>query len=322
VTSALPAVGAGPVIGVLGEALVDLVENGDDDARLARPGGSPYNVAIGLARLGRHAAFVGRLSRDPLGQVLRRHAERSAVDLELAVTADDATTVALVELTDGVAEYTFGVEGTADFRFTDAELAVVPGRVDALHYGSLTSWTPPGDAAVERLVADLHGQVPISYDPNVRPRLQPDPNAARVQIERAVRLADLVKTSEEDLAHLYPGTPIERVAEDWLALGPHVVVVTRGGDGASAHCAGGVVTRPVRAVEMVDTVGAGDAFMTGLLDGLVTRGSLTVDGLGALGADDLGDLLDDAGWVAALTCARAGANPPRRAELDAARDAG
>ena len=321
-TSARPTIDAGPVIGVLGEALIDLVENGDDDPRLARPGGSPYNVAIGLARLGRHAAFVGRLGRDPLGQLLRRHAERSDVDLALAVGANEPTTVALVELTDGVAEYTFGVEGTADFAFTDAELAVVPGRIDALHYGSLTSWTPPGDAAVERLVAGLRGRVPITYDPNVRPRLQPDPQSARGQIERAVRLADLVKTSEEDLAHLYPGTSIERVAEDWLALGPHVVVVTRGGDGASGHCAGGVVTRPVRAVEMVDTVGAGDAFMTGLLDGLVTRGSLTVDGLAALGTADLGDLLDDAGWVAALTCARAGANPPRRDELRAARVAG
>ena len=307
------------MIGVLGEALIDLVENGDDEPRLARPGGSPYNVAVGLARLGRHAAFVGRLGRDPLGQVLRRHAERSDVDLALTVDAAEATTVALVDLTAGIAEYTFGVEGTADFRFTDAELAAVPGRVDALHYGSLTSWTPPGDAVVERFVTALRGLVPITYDPNVRPRLQTDPAAARAQIERAVGLADLVKTSEEDLAYLYPGTPIEQVAGRWLGAGPHVVVVTRGGDGAEAHHRAGVVSRPVRAVEMVDTVGAGDAFMTGLLNGLVARGQLTVDGLAALGVDDLGELLDDAGWVAALTCARAGANPPRRAELDAAR---
>lgn len=312
----------GPVIGVLGEALIDLVENGDDDPRLARPGGSPYNVAVGLARLGRHAAFIGRLGRDPLGQVLRRHAVRSDVDLDLAVSAHEPTTVALVDLSDGVAQYSFGVEGTADFRFTDAELAGVPGRIDALHYGSLTSWTPPGDAAVERLVTGVRGRVPITYDPNVRPRLQTDPAAARAQVERAVGLADLVKTSEEDLAYLYPDASIEQIADGWLGLGPHVVVVTRGGDGASAHHAAGVVTRPVRTVEMIDTVGAGDAFMTGLLDGLAARGQLTVDGLAALGAGggaDLGDLLDDAGWVAALTCARAGANPPRRAELDAAR---
>ncbi len=311
--------GGGPVIGVLGEALVDLVEDGDDDPRLARPGGSPYNVAIGLARLGRHAAFVGRLSRDPLGQVLRRHAERSDVDLSLTVEAREPTTVALVDLSAGIADYTFGVEGTADFGFTDAELASVPAHVDALHFGSLTSWTPPGDAAVERLVATLRGRVPISYDPNVRPRLQTDRDAARERIERSLTLADLVKTSDEDLAYLYPGRPVDDVAHDWLGRGPHVVVVTRGGEGASAHCAAGDVERSVQVIDMVDTVGAGDAFMTGLLDGLVTRGRLGVDGLADLGIGELGELLDDAAWVAALTCGRAGANPPRRAELDAAR---
>ena len=311
--------GDGPVIGVVGEALIDLVEDGDDDPRLARPGGSPYNVAVGLARLGRHAAFVGRLSRDPLGQVLRRHAERSGVDLSLTVDAREPTTVALVAVRAGIAEYTFGVDGTADFAFTDDELGDVGARVDALHFGSLSSWTPPGDAAVEQLVTSLHGRVPISYDPNVRPRLQTDRDAARARVERSLALSDLVKTSEEDLTYLYPSTPVEHIAHDWLERGPRVVVVTRGGDGASAHCAAGDVARPVRPVEMVDTVGAGDAFMTGLLDGLVARDRLSVDGLAALAPAALGDLLDDAAWVAALTCARAGANPPRRAELDAAR---
>ena len=310
----------GPVIGVLGEALIDLVEEGDDEPRLARAGGSPYNVAIGLARLGRHAAFIGRLSHDPLGALLRRHAERSGVDLSLTVAAREATTIALVDLSAGVAEYTFGIEGTADFVFTDAELVTVPGRVDALHFGSLTSWTPPGDAAVLRLVAALRReQVPITYDPNVRPRLQTDRRSARTQVEASLALADLVKTSDEDLAYLYPSTPVEDIARDWLGHGPQVVVVTRGGDGASAHCARGEVRQPVRSVDMVDTVGAGDAFMTGLLDGLVARNQLSVDSLAALGPDELGALLDDAGWVAALTCARAGANPPRRAELEAAR---
>ncbi|WP_375486255.1 carbohydrate kinase [uncultured Jatrophihabitans sp.] len=308
----------GPVIGVLGEALIDLVENGDDEPRLARPGGSPYNVAIGLARLDRHAAFIGRLSQDPLGTLLRRHAERSDVDLTLTVPAREPTTVALVDLSAGIADYTFGIDGTADFVFTDAELDRVPATVDALHFGSLTSWTPPGDAAVERLVGALHGRLPISYDPNVRPRLQTDARLAREQVERSLAFADLVKTSEEDVAYLYPRRALDDVAHDWLDRGPSVVVVTRGGDGASGYCAGGGVARPVRSIAMVDTVGAGDAFMTGLLDGLVARQQLNTDGLAGLTPDGLGELLDDAGWVAAITCARAGANPPRRAELDAA----
>lgn len=307
-------------IAVLGEALIDLVETGDDEPRLARPGGSPYNVAIGLARLGRPAAFVGRISHDPLGTVLRRHAERSGVDLTLSVDAHETTTVALVELSDGIARYRFGVDGTADFRWTDAELASVPENLATLHFGSLASWTPPGDAAVLRRVAALRAHTLISYDPNVRPHLQPDAVAARAQIERAIALAHLVKTSEEDVEYLYPGERIEDVAARWLALGAAVVVVTRGGDGASAHTRTGTgLTRPVPPIEVADTVGAGDAFTSGLLDALAGRGLLTADALADPDRQALADSLDDATLVAAITCSRAGANPPRRAELDAFR---
>ncbi len=312
----------GGVVAVLGEALIDLVENDDDEPRLAHPGGSPYNVAIGLARLDRPTAFVGRFSRDPFGQLLRRHAERSGVDLSLAVAATEPATVAVVTLSQGMAEYAFSVDGTADFLFTDDELAPVAERASALHFASLASWLPPGDAAIERLVRQVRDVVPVTYDPNVRPHLQPDATAAREHVERSLCLAHLVKTSEEDLAYLYPGQEIAAVASAWLAAGPSVVVVTRGGDGAEAHVGDAVVTRPVLPVEMVDTVGAGDAFMTGLLDGLIKRGLLSIDGLAGLGAEVAGELLDDAALVAAITCSRAGANPPRRAELDAARRGG
>lgn len=307
------------VVAVLGETLIDLVEKGDDEPRLAHPGGSPYNVAIGLARLGRPTAFVGRFSRDPFGQLLRRHAERSDVDLSLAVAAAEPATIAVVTLEQGIAEYAFSVDGTADFLFTDGELAPVAARASALHFGSLASWLPPGDAAVERLVRRLRDTVPVTYDPNVRPHLQPDRDAAREHVERSLALAHLVKTSEEDLDYLYPGRDVAAIAQEWLATGPDLVVVTRGGNGAEAHLARGVVARPVLPIDMVDTVGAGDAFMTGLLDGLLARDLLTVDGLGCLGTDVAGDLLDDAALVAAITCSRAGANPPRLAELEAAR---
>lgn len=309
-------------IAVLGEALIDLVETGDDDPRLARPGGSPYNVAIGLARLGRPTAFVGRLSHDPLGTVLRRHALRSNVDLSLSVDAREPTTVALIELSDGVAQYRFGVDGTADFRWTDAELASVPADVAALHFGSLASWTPPGSAAVLRRVAGLREHVFVSYDPNVRPQLQPDRAAARNQVESAVTLAHLVKTSDEDVGWLYPGADVDEIARDWLTRGPALVVVTRGGDGASAHTAACGALRPARSVEVVDTVGAGDAFTSGLLDALAGRERLSVAAIGGLDEAVLGAVLDDAGLVAALTCARAGANPPRRADLAAYRTPG
>jgi fructokinase len=305
-------------IAVLGEALIDLVETGDDEPRLARPGGSPYNVAIGLARLGRPTAFVGRLSHDPLGTILRNHAARSGVDLSLSVDANEPTTVALVELVDGLAQYRFGVEGTADFRWTDAELAMLPSDIAAIHFGSLASWTPPGDAAVAGRVAALRdeGHVLVSYDPNVRPHLQPDADAARRQIELALPLVHLAKTSEEDLAYLYPGAGIEIVARSWLERGPELVVVTRGGHGSTAYTIAIDVSRPVRRIDVVDTVGAGDAFTSGLLDSIAGRGLLTPGVLRELDATTLAALLDDAALVAAVTCSRAGANPPRRNELN------
>lgn len=302
-------------IAVLGEALIDVVETGDDDPRLARPGGSPYNVAIGLARLERPTAFVGRLSRDPFGIILRNHAERSGVDLTLAVDAHEPSTVALVELEGGVARYQFGVDGTADFRWTESELALVPDDVAALHFGSLASWTLPGSIAIAHRVAALRDNVLISYDPNVRPHLQPEPAAARKEIEQALPLAHLVKASDEDLAYLYPGADVDDIARRWLTLGPVLVVITRGGDGSSAHTAEVRAARPVHPVTIADTVGAGDAFTSGLLDALAERDLLDAGRLAGLGAPALEAILDDAALIAAITCSRAGANPPRKDEL-------
>lgn len=301
-------------IAVIGEALIDLAEAGDDAPRLAHPGGGPYNVAIGLARLGQPACFVGRISRDPLGTVLRNHARRSGVDLSLAVEAAEPTTVALVELDEaGVAKYRFGVDGTADFRWTDAELARIPDDVAAVHFGSLASWLPPGDVAIARRVAALRaGGALVSYDPNVRPQLQPDAATARAQVDAGVALAHVVKTSEDDIAWVCPGESVDDVATRWLARGPAAVVVTRGARGATAFTSAGAVTRVPPPVQIVDTVGAGDAFMSGLLDALARRGLLAPE---AIAAAAFGELLDDAGLVAAVTCSRAGANPPRRDEL-------
>jgi fructokinase len=311
--------GAQPTFAVVGEALIDLAGAGDDEPWLARPGGSPYNVAIGLARLGRPTAFVGRLSRDPLGTILRNHAERSGVDLGHAVDAGEPTTIALVELTDTVADYRFGIDGTADFQWTDAELASAGLDAAVVHFGSLASWTPPGDRAIARRLAQLRDNTFVSYDPNVRPRLQNDQHAARQHVEEAVALADVVKTSADDLAWLYPGLAAAQAARNWLSLGPQLVVVTSGADGSTAHARAQEVSCPARSAPVVDTVGAGDAFMAGLLDALAERKLLHRDALAAVPAHTLHALLDDASLVAALTCARAGANPPRRAEVDAAR---
>jgi fructokinase len=311
--------GAQPSFAVVGEALIDLVGAGDDEPWLARPGGSPYNVAIGLARLGRASSFVGRLSGDPLGAILREHAARSGVNLRRAVRAGEPTTIALVEFTGTAAEYRFGVRGTADFQWTEKELAVVGHDDAAVHFGSLASWTPPGGELIAGRIGEIRNHVLVSYDPNVRPRLQTDRRAARRHVEDAVGLADVVKTSTDDLAWLYPNLPPSQAARNWLDRGPQLVVVTAGGDGSTAHLPAGTVSCPAHAVDVIDTIGAGDAFMAGLLDALADRDLLHRDALSALSRDNARDLLKAAALVAALTCARAGANPPRRAEVDAAR---
>lgn len=311
-----------PVFAVVGEALIDLVDPGDDSPCLAHPGGSPLNVAIGLARLEQPTAFLGRFSPDPLGTVLRNHALRSGVDLRAAVTAAQPSTIALVELVDGSAEYTFSVDGTADFAWGDAELAVPPS-VRGVHFGSLASWLPPGDAVIARHVAALHarGDVLVSYDPNVRPRLQADRAGARDAVESSLRHAHLVKASDEDLRWLYGDEDVAAVAGRWLAAGPSLVVVTRGGEGSLAFGGAAPVSRPVRPIQLVDTVGAGDSFMSGLLDSLARRGLVSPGALAAAAtdADVVGALLDDAALTSAITCSRAGAQPPRRAEVDALR---
>jgi fructokinase len=311
-----------PTFVVVGEALIDLAAPADDGASIARPGGSPMNVAIGLARLGQPTAFAGRLSDDPIGTVLRRHLERSDVDLRHITHAKDPSTIALVELSGGQARYEFSLRG-ADFQWTADELAFLPGGAPAVHFGSLASWLPPGATAIATAVSRLRadGSILISYDPNVRTSLLPDAAAARRQIEASIRLAHVVKASSDDLAWLYGTQTAEVAARRWLELGAEVVVITAGPAGATAWTRQGPpVTRPAFPLPLADTVGAGDAFMSGLLDALARRGLLAPASLAGLGdAATLASILDDASLVAGLTISRPGADPPRRAEVDALR---
>lgn len=308
-----------PLVAVIGEALVDLTEVPGEDALVARPGGSPLNVAIGLARLEQPTLLLARFSRDPFGTVLRNHAFRSDVNLSRAVETPLPSTTALARIDqDGVAQYVFNTDGTADFGWTDDELAVLPSSVGALHFGSLASWLPPGDAAIDRCVAALRavGRVLVSYDPNVRPHLQPDAARAREAVERSVQHAHVVKVSADDLAWLYPGSSAETVAARWSQLGPTLVVVTHGPDGATGYRRGRpALSRPAPQVQIADTIGAGDAFTSGLLDALLRRDLAAPGAVADLDDETLAVVLDDAALVAAVTCSRPGADPPRRPEL-------
>jgi fructokinase len=304
---------------VLGEALIDLVGDQDDTQRFtAHAGGSPANVAVALARLGTPVRFAGRLAGDGFGRLLREHLERNGVDLALAITAAEPTSLAVVTVgRDGAPEYAFYVHGTADWQWSARELPHdLPGDVAAIHTGSLALAMPPGGAVLEEWLAAQHGRRTISVDPNVRPALVGPRDAYRRRLERWVGISDIVKVSVEDLGWVYPGADPLEVAAGWRhAGGPALVVVTLGADGAAACVDGQVIRRPAPPVDVVDTVGAGDAFSGALLDWLGRRDLLDRDALQQLSVDDAVAAVDFACMVAAETCSYPGADPPYRDEL-------
>lgn len=315
--SAAGTVASWPMLTVIGEALVDLVDSGDHRTFTAHLSGSPLNVAVGLARLGEPTEFMARFSGDTFGRQLREFAERNGVRLTNAVDAPDPSTLAFVNLDgQGKAKYDFYVAGGADWQWSADELAVPPDT-HILHTGSLATWIAPGDLQVVQAMHRCRANMLVSYDPNVRPPLLGDPARAQPLIERAVAAAHIVKASEDDVSWLYPGGHLDDIARRWLRLGPAVVVITRGEQGAVAYTARDTpIVRPVRPIQLVDTIGAGDAFTSGLLSALARSG---VRDAATLAAADLGTAVDAANLVAALTCERAGADPPTAAEAGANR---
>ena len=296
---------------VIGEALIDIVER-DGVALGEHVGGSPLNVAIGLGRLGRNVDFLTHIGRDDRGKRIVDYVEASGVQLVSGSTDAQRTPTALARLdAGGAANYVFDIEwalaGTAE---------VAPPLV--AHTGSIAAFLDPGCLATAALLDAYRPSATISYDPNVRPALISDHEQARTRIERLVERADVVKASDEDLNWIDPNHATERVAETWLGLGPSIVAVTMGGQGAFAMCAAGTVRVPALPVEVVDTVGAGDAFMTGLIDALWSLdllGAAKRADLAHISLDDLQTVVQAAARVAALTVTRAGADLPDRAAL-------
>ncbi|MFE6222896.1 carbohydrate kinase [Streptomyces sp. NPDC057854] len=299
---------------VIGECVADIVrEPGAPDA--VHPGGSPANVAYGLARLGRDTTLLTQLADDDAGRLIGGHLAGAGV--RVAVGGAPARTPSAVVTLDGSgrAAYAFDIAWTLT---ADAPPAT-PGPVRHVHLGSIAAVTEPGAGSVLALTRRLRPVATVSYDPNVRPALMGERGAAVGRVERCVGLADLVKASDEDLDWLYPGEAPEAVAARWLALGPVVVLVTRGAAGSLAVTRGHTVTAAAPPVAVVDTVGAGDSFMAAVLDALAGTDR---PGLAALGAGDLAGLLARAGAAARVTVGRAGARLPDRAELEAALAAG
>nr|WP_123920078.1 carbohydrate kinase [Georgenia muralis] len=298
---------------MIGEALVDIVERPGEEP-VEHPGGSPANVAVGLARLGRDVELVTWFAADDRGATLRAHLELENVRLSAGSSRAARTSTARARLDgSGSASYEFDLDWSPE---APAEL----GRPVLAHTGSIAAVLEPGARTVAATLDALRGTATISYDPNARPDLMGDAATARQTVERLVAGADVVKVSDEDLAWLAPDEAPEDVARRWLTTGPALVVVTRGGEGAWAVAASGEVTVPAERVDVVDTVGAGDSYMAGILDGLWAAGLLGAhrrEALRAIDADTVTRVLRAAATIAAITVSRAGANPPTRAELTA-----
>ena len=305
---------------VCGEALIDLVPVPDagEPTYVARGGGSLFNVAIGLGRLRVPVAFLGRLSRDPFGRMLRTALEADGVDCRWVTEGGEPSTLAVVHVEHGAEPgYTFHGEGTADRLLRAEDLpADLPEEVAALHFGSISLVREPAASAYASLMRREHGRRLVSLDPNVRPGLVGDRAAYVARLEGWVALADLVKVSCADLAWLYPDRTAEEAAAAWLARGPAVVVVTRGGEGAVALGLAGRVEVPGTQVAVADTVGAGDSFTAALLAALADAGRLDRDALRGTTAAEMRAALAFANAAAAVTCTRPGAQPPTRAEME------
>lgn len=302
---------------VAGEALMDMVPATHDGTPVyeARPGGSPFNVAIGCARLGVPTAFLGRLSTDGFGRRLLAHLSDNDVDTRYVVDTEQLTALAFVHADEvGAAQYSFYMNGTAE-RSLRPEDVPADLDIDALHIGSIALVLEPLAGTVEHLVERVGRTATITLDPNIRPQFIPDRGAYRERLSRLVARADLVKVSDEDLGWLEPARDPVEVAREWMASGPGLVVVTRGADGAVAVTGTDVRAVPGRTVDVADTVGAGDSFMAALLAWLADRDRLG-DALAVPPAgDELTDLLAWSVEAAAITCTRRGADPPARADL-------
>ncbi|MFJ8930409.1 carbohydrate kinase [Streptomyces sp. NPDC102340] len=307
------------MIVVAGEALIDLVPQGvptdggpvtELPALAPRLGGGPYNTAVALGRLGSSVAFCSRVSRDAFGEALLGGLRAAGVDVSPVQRGDEPTTLAVASIgADGSAGYSFYVEGTADRLFAVPE--TLPAGTRAVSFGTCSLALEPGATAYEDVMRSAAAQgLCTALDPNIRAGLIPDADAYRARFKSWLASTTLLKLSEED-AEWLGGTP-----QEWLAAGPAAVVITRGGEGLTALTRdGGEYSVPGERVDVVDTIGAGDTVNAALLHGLSRLDALSPAGIAGLGGDDWSRLLRFAARAAAVTCSRAGAEPPYATEL-------
>lgn len=305
-----------------GEALIDMIPVptlSGQDGFVPFSGGAVLNTAVALGRLGTAVGMVSGISADMFGQQLLADLKASNVETDLVVHCDRPTTLAFVKLVGGQARYAFFDENSAGRMLRPEEMPTLPDRIMALFLGGISLAVEPGASAYADLAVRQRGERVLMLDPNIRPGFIRDAGAYRARINGLIALSDIVKISDEDLDWLTPSdVSLENRVKALLAMGPALVVVTKGKDGAEGWLSNGArVAVPGRTVTVVDTVGAGDTFNAGLMADLLQRGLLTRAALKDLSVDNLQSSLSFGTAVAAITVSRRGADPPWAHELDA-----
>lgn len=306
---------SGPHILAIGEALIDVVITHEQpDFPVEIPGGSPANVALTLGRLGRPVALATWIGLDERGRLIDFHMYDSSVHVTGASRGASHTSTALARLDEsGAASYTF------DLEWAPAPPITVPPTAQIIEAGSISAIIEPGASAVLDALTRGREHALVCFDPNARPSIMGEPEAALASLERFIALADVVKVSDEDIEWLTGGAPVDEVVERWLGMGPALVVVTCGKHGSLAVTSSGLrVTKTPGDVAVVDTVGAGDSFMGGIIDamwGMGLRGADAREALRALSEEQVRAIIDRASAVSDVTVSRKGANPPWAHEL-------
>jgi fructokinase len=304
---------------VCGEAVIDLFQNktADDLTFKAQTAGSPFNVAVGLSRLGCQSTFVTGLSRDPFGQRIIEALSKEGVDWRLAPRTNLPTILSFVLTNDdGVPEYAFYGENGAD---ADVHLSalpsVLPAEITALHIGGFPMAVEPAKTSYTTLLKREAARLFVSLDPNIRIKLIGPIDVYRDHFESLCGTAALIKASTEDIGLLYEGVDAMTIAKRWRALGAGTVVITDGPKGAFAINNHGTILSKAETVHVLDTVGAGDSFMAALLASIKTNALLSRNALAEAPLGKIKSILDFANRAAAITCTRQGSNPPTLTEM-------
>ena len=297
-------------IWVCGEVLIDLIP-GSDGVRVPHVGGGPANTAKALARLGHDVQFIDGISTDEYGVAARKELLDDEVKLDLALTSDKPTCLAIVSLdANGGASYEFKIDGTATFDF-DLKWLPDPSRYkpQVLHIGTLVTVIQPGADVLYDWAMQVAEFAPIVFDPNIRPSVMGDHDLYQAAVEKWAALSSVIKVSDDDMAWLYPGQKYEDVAQRWLNDGAALVVVTRGSNGIIGFTADGSVEVDGAKITVADTVGAGDTVGAIIVEAMVEKGIMALTG------DVLKATLHRAAVAAGITCSRKGAQPPYKHEL-------